>query len=112
MRRIQIEGDSRTGNTCLTVTDIKRIVRALEVYELTGETISRKREGSRGISGEYDCVVFGLEVPRQTLYGRIDSSVEKMFDKGLVDEVRRLAGRKLSLTAAKAIGMLKPEPLW
>ena len=85
--------------------DMRRIVRALEIYKLTGKTIHEKKTESEGISGKYDCRMFGLDIPRKTLYARIDSAVEEMFKEGLVDEVKRLKRRKLSLTAEKALGV-------
>jgi tRNA dimethylallyltransferase len=85
--------------------DMRRIIRALEVYRLTGRTIHEKKSGSEGISRKYDCRIFGLKVPRKTLYARIDAVVEDMFREGLVNEVMKLKRRKLSLTAEKALGI-------
>ena len=85
--------------------DIRRIIRALEVYELTGETIHDKKKGSKGISEKYDCRIFGLELPRDVLYGRINETVEGMFDEGIVKLVEDLRARKLSKTALKALGI-------
>lgn len=85
--------------------DVKRVIRAIEVYELTGDTIYSRKMDSKGISEKYDCRIFGLDVPRAALYERVNSSVDKMFDDGLVDEVRRLKKRKLSITAGKALGI-------
>lgn len=85
--------------------DTRRIVRALEVYELTGKTIQEKKMASRGISSKYDIKIFALSLPRELLYSRINSTVEKMFEEGLVEEVKLLKGRRLSLTAGKALGI-------
>lgn len=85
--------------------DLKRIVRALEVYEVTGITISENKKNTKGISGEYNCQMFGLAIPREKLYMRINASVDEMFNAGLVEEVRELDKRKLSITAEKAIGI-------
>lgn len=85
--------------------DAKRIVRALEVYELTGSTISKKKEETKGIIDEYDCFQFGLKVPRGRLYERIERSVDEMFDKGIVREVENLMRREISITAEKALGI-------
>ena len=64
-----------------------------------------KKSETRGISDDYDCRMFGLKLGRAVLYSRIDSAVDRMFDQNIVDEVRRLKGRKLSLTAEKALGI-------
>jgi tRNA dimethylallyltransferase len=85
--------------------DTRRIIRALEVYELTGKTIDDKKTDSSGISEKYKCSFFGLKLPRKVLYERINSNVERMFEKGLVEEVKRLNELKLSLTAEKALGI-------
>ncbi|MFQ5952387.1 MAG: tRNA (adenosine(37)-N6)-dimethylallyltransferase MiaA, partial [Candidatus Omnitrophota bacterium] len=85
--------------------DIRRIIRAIEVYELTGETIHEKKKESEGISLKYDCRVFGMELPRDILYGRINAAVDRMFNEGLAEEVKGLRARKLSKTAEKALGI-------
>jgi len=85
--------------------DIKRIVRALEVFETTGEPISKLQKQRRGLLEEYDIKVFGLNMPREKIYKRIDERVEKMFTRGLIAEVRRLLKSKLSKTARYAIGI-------
>jgi len=85
--------------------DTKRIVRALEVFETTGQPISKLQKERKGLGQEYDIKVFGLNMPRERLCKRIDERVEKMFSQGLVAEVKRLLKLKLSKTAAYAIGI-------
>ncbi len=85
--------------------DVKRIIRALEVYELTGETIHDKKKETAGIGDKYDCRIFGMELERVSLYGRINGTVDRMFDEGLVEEVRELRKKGLSRTAGKALGI-------
>lgn len=84
--------------------DLRRIVRALEVFESTGVPISSRQTHFHGASAESR--VFCLELPRSTLYDRINRRVELMFQHGLVDEVRRLAAMQapLSKTARQAVG--------
>jgi len=96
--------DPRTAAR-LHPNDRRRIIRALEVYRLTGHTIHEKKLQSKGLSKKYACKVFGLRLPREILYRRINATVDKMFEDGIVDEVKRLKGRKLSLTAEKALGI-------
>ena len=86
--------------------DIRRIVRALEVYELTGRPISEfQKQFENGVPAT-DCNVYVLQWPRETLYARIDKRVDKMMYEGLLDEVKRLTERKLpiSQTARQALG--------
>ncbi len=86
--------------------DRRRIIRALEVYELTGETISEHNRRTRERPPRYDAVMLGLKTdPRDVLYQRIDRRVGKMVEQGLIEEVRSLWQRgALKGTAAQAIG--------
>lgn len=86
--------------------DLKRMIRALEVYHLTGERISHQQtqfEESRPAS---ECRVFKLDWPRQQLHERIARRVDQLFETGLVAEVRGLLETygQLSLTASQAVG--------
>jgi tRNA dimethylallyltransferase len=86
--------------------DVRRVVRALEVYTRTGQPIShRQLQFDEGTPAE-QCRVFVLDWPRETLYRRIDARVAQMFARGLVDEVRGLLDRYASLgkTASQAVG--------
>jgi tRNA dimethylallyltransferase len=84
--------------------DMRRIVRALEVYELTGRPISEEHRQTRGIEGEYRPLVFVLTRNRRELYDRINKRVERMFADGIVREVKKLNKKKMSLTANAALG--------
>ena len=86
--------------------DIRRLVRALEVFEKTGTPISQwQQQFDRGLPAD-QCRVFLLDWPRDVLYRRVDRRVEIMFERGLLEEVTDLmAGeRTLSKTAAQAVG--------
>jgi tRNA dimethylallyltransferase len=85
--------------------DIKRIIRALEVFEVTGKPISELQKEREGLSKEYAVKIFCLGMDRGALYKRIDSRVDKMFRAGLLKEVRRLLKKKLSKTSRYAIGI-------
>ena len=84
--------------------DTRRIVRALEVYELTRLPLSKHKEKTEGIFEKYDIRLIGLTMPRPKLYERIEKRVEEMLDGGLIEEVSRLKSMKLSLTARFALG--------
>ena len=83
--------------------DARRIIRALEVFELTGRPFS-----SFMPTREYfqPAVQIGLEVDREQLRDRLARRVHAMVDSGLLDEVRRLdaAGLRLGRTAPRALG--------
>jgi tRNA dimethylallyltransferase len=70
--------------------DVRRIVRALEVFETTGRPISEQQTQFGAPSPRYECTLAGLRWPREQLYERIERRVDAMFEAGLVDEVRRL----------------------
>ncbi len=69
--------------------DRMRIIRALEVYRLTGQPLSSCGQGDRFREG-YEYCLIGLEREREELFERIDRRVDLMFREGLVEEVRRL----------------------
>jgi len=87
--------------------DLVRIVRALEVFELTGEPLSRhfERQPRTSLAG-FRVFRLGLEVPRPELYRRINQRVEIMLAKGLVEEVKglRAKGYGPELKSQKIIG--------
>ena len=87
--------------------DKKRLVRAWEVYALTGKPITWHDEQSKLVKPRYTAYTVALDfADRQTLYDRIDRRARAMFDMGLVEEVRRLldGGVGPDTTAMQAIG--------
>lgn len=84
--------------------DLRRILRALEIYEKAKAPVSLLKNAVGGLSGEYDIRIFGLNMERPALYKKIDERVELMFKEGLVDEAGRLAEQDLGLTASQALG--------
>ena len=85
--------------------DTRRIVRALEVFKVTGKPISMLQKQRRGITGKYDVRVFCLNTQRPRLYKMIGARTDKMFKQGLVKEAKRLLSGRLGKTAAAAIGI-------
>jgi tRNA dimethylallyltransferase len=85
--------------------DRRRIIRALEVLELTGTPIS-DLQAEHDRPAPSDVLVFALDLPRAALHDRINRRVLRFFELGLVDEVRRLqsADRPLCRVAAEGIG--------
>ena len=91
----------------LHLRDEKRILRALEIYRETGETISEHDRKSRETPDRYDALYIGLSFrDRQDLRERIDRRVDVMVEQGLLDEVQALLGSGLprDATALQAIG--------
>ncbi|MFA5116112.1 MAG: tRNA (adenosine(37)-N6)-dimethylallyltransferase MiaA [Candidatus Omnitrophota bacterium] len=85
--------------------DLRRVIRALEVYEKCGIPISQLQKERKGIAADHEVRVFGLNMDRACLYGRINKRVEAMFRDGLVKEATRLLRSRLSRTASAAIGI-------
>ena len=89
----------------LDVGDARRIVRALELYQLRGRGLD---EFNKSPDIWKNCHIFGLSVPREILRQRINERVEAMWEEGLIEETKRLRGR-LSTTASYAIGYQQVE---
>ena len=91
----------------LHLADRKRIIRALEVYYETGQTISEHNRKTQEIPPKYSPVWLALEDEnRQDLYDRIDRRVDTMLQMGLIDEIQSLLARGIpeKATAMQAIG--------
>ncbi len=91
----------------LHLSDRKRIIRALEVYLETGETITAHNLRTQAIPPRYNPLWLGLDFdPRQALYDRIDLRVEIMLEMGLIKEIQELlaSGIPAKCTAMQAIG--------
>ncbi|MBX7167039.1 MAG: tRNA (adenosine(37)-N6)-dimethylallyltransferase MiaA [Pirellulales bacterium] len=90
----------------ISPSDVRRLVRALEVYELTGRPISAWQQQFDRARPAEACRVFCLSWPVAELNRRIDERVDAMFAAGWVEEVRRLraAPGGLGMTALQAVG--------
>ena len=91
----------------LAPTDKRRILRAIEIYRLTGATITAHDAATRALPPRYDAAFIVLNYKnRADLYARIDKRVDKMIADGLFNEVKKLLENGLSLqsTAMQAIG--------
>lgn len=89
--------------------DQRRLIRALEVYELTGRPLSALQERENGLIDEYDARIFGLRRDKTELYRRIDQRVDFMMNAGLLDEIRRVLKKRISKTAHCCIGVREVE---
>ena len=69
--------------------NLRRVIRALEVLELTGQPFSQQRMPGED-EGPFDIRAFALAWPREALYGRINQRVDAMLSSGLLEEVRQL----------------------
>ncbi|MCR5793502.1 MAG: tRNA (adenosine(37)-N6)-dimethylallyltransferase MiaA [Lachnospiraceae bacterium] len=84
-----LEVDEASANA-IHPNNIKRVIRALEFYELTGEKFSLHNENERQKESPYAFKYFVLSDERSKLYQRIEQRVDLMVEQGLVEEVRKL----------------------
>ena len=82
----------------------RRVVRALEIYETTGMTMTAYQQ-KQSLKSPYHLILIGLDMERDLLYDRINQRVDAMLDNGLEDEVKRLYEQGLeNCQSMKAIG--------
>lgn len=86
--------------------DLRRVIRALEVYQLTGRTLTEQAQADRRREGEFSVSLYALSWPREVLYDRINRRVAQMMDEGLAGEVEALlkGGAPPGETALQALG--------
>jgi len=105
LHKMLVAVDPKTAEN-LHCNDQKRIIRALEVFKKTGAGISSFQTQFGHKNPKYDCTLVAIEHDRDILYKRIESRVDKMFHRGLIDEVRTLLNNHLGLSrqASQALG--------
>lgn len=93
----------------IPATNVRRVIRALEVYEVTGTPISELQTST---PPPYDITTYWIQRPTDILYQRIDDRVDAMMRAGLLDEVQALVERGYSweLPALSSLGYLQFRP--
>jgi tRNA dimethylallyltransferase len=93
--------------------DSQRILRALEVFQITGKKISGLQNVPPQDKLEFTPLVVGLNMERRKLYQRIEQRVERMIEEGLVEEVKKLLemGYDKDLNSLKTVGYKEVFPL-
>lgn len=86
--------------------NVKRVIRALEFYRLTGKRISEHNEEQREKNSPYNYAYFVLNDDRQKLYARIEERIDEMLEEGLLEEVIRLKemGLKRGMVSMQGLG--------
>ncbi len=93
--------------------DKTRIVRAFEVFRLTGIPLSEHQRLSKLVPSPFDACVIGLNYSdRELLYERIDKRVDLMFESGLLTEAKEMFSKELSHTASQAIAYKELFPFF
>ncbi len=95
----------------LLPSNSKRIIRAIEIYKLTGKTMSRQILESRSEPSPYDIAAIGITyADRQKLYDRINKRVDIMMKNGLLEEAESFYKSEIGNTASAAIGYKELKP--
>lgn len=86
--------------------DLRRVVRAIEIFEMTGEKMSDQNKNFREPNKDYNSYILGLRMDRSKLYERINHRVDLMVEEGLIDEVKYLLNKDYDkdLVSMQAIG--------
>ena len=85
--------------------DLKRVIRAIELFYQTGVAKSVHMKKTKGIREKYNVIESGIMIKRSSLYKKIDKAVDVMFDGGLIEEVKKILKMNPSKTAYQAIGI-------
>ena len=95
----------------LHLRDKSRIIRALEIYKLTGKTMTEQKIISREEESPYDVLYIGINYrDRNVLYDRINRRVDIMLENGLLDEAKDFYNTSSDTTACQAIGYKELSP--
>lgn len=91
--------------------NVTRIIRAIEVYRLSGKTMTELNRQSRSVPCPYDFLLMGIAFhDRALLYDRIDRRVDRMLEQGLLEEAREVLRYPGGPTALQAIGYKELAP--
>jgi tRNA dimethylallyltransferase len=101
LRRIDPESARR-----IQPRDLKRLVRALEVFCLTGRPLTAHFAETASPIPDVDVLAIGLRLPREQIAERVTRRVDQQFARGLLDEIRTLLGRGIPETARPFGGLV------
>ncbi|WMJ23107.1 tRNA (adenosine(37)-N6)-dimethylallyltransferase MiaA [Paludicola sp. MB14-C6] len=97
--------------TAIHPNNIPRVVRAIELYELTGITMEEHQRNSRLVPSKYNALKIGLNYKdRSILYQRINQRVDLMIQDGLLEEASTILSSEYASTAMQAIGYKELSP--
>ena len=92
--------------------NIKRVIRAIEIFKTSGKTLSEQNELSRRNPSPYEFIMIALTGDREKMYERINVRVDKMIETGLIDEIKELKslGCTKDMQAMQGIGYKEVFP--
>ncbi len=103
VHRVLMEKDKKSAES-LHPNNLRRVIRALEVVEITGRPLSEQTRVDKPPL-LYDLTAYALLWPRETLYERINTRVDRMMEMGLVDEVKALMDKGVPLDSLSMQGL-------
>ena len=102
----ELEKVDPTAAQRIHTNDVKRIIRAFEIYEYNRTSKTKNQEQQKKSPAKYDFIIIGLTMGREIIYKRINERVDIMFERGLVKEVKNLIKRGYGMhnTSMQALG--------
>ena len=91
--------------------DRKRLVRALEVYFLTGRPLTAHFADTQSPLPDYDVLAFALQIPQEMTAARVAARVDAQFEQGLLDEIRGILASGIPETAHPFTGLVYRQAL-
>jgi len=91
--------------------DLKRMVRALEVFLLTGRALTEHFVATQSSIPDVDVLAFGVRLPAADISERVTRRVDEQFERGLLDEIRTLVDRGIPLDARPFGGLVYRQAL-
>ena len=95
----------------IKVRDVKRLVRALEVWLVTGRPLTDHFAGTASPLPDYDVLAIALRIPPEQTAARVARRVDAQFEQGLLDEIRALLARGVPETALPFTGLVYKQAL-
>lgn len=105
LHNMLLKVDMESGNR-ISIKDRKRIIRALEIYRITGKTMTEYNKDFRNYNDDYELSMVCLTMDREKLYERVNKRVDIMIEQGLIEEVESILkmGYDKNLVSLQGIG--------
>jgi tRNA dimethylallyltransferase len=107
-RLARVDADSAAR---ISARDRKRLIRALEVYYLTGRSLTSHFADTRSLLDDYRVITFALQIPPEATAERVARRVDAQFEQGLLDEIRAILAAGVPPTAHPFTGLVYRQAL-